>query len=226
MCMWMGPLHTPTAGTSGACRFRASVIRPAGLVKLTSSAGRQLAQVGGDHSTTGSSAGLGEPADARGLLADEAVAPAEVLVLAPGLHPADAELRDDVAGPPDRIAAVGREHHVERVALGVHHALRERADDREAVQVRVHQPQLADRQRRTPPEEPAHQLGGVGRAATDDRDLHRPGRHCWSRGHRSRTTGGRSGGSAAGSAASSRPPGAAGRAGPSRPPGRPARSAR
>ncbi len=66
---------------------------------------------------------LGHAADAGRLLADEAIAAAEVLVLAARFHPAHAQLRGDVGGALDGGAAVGGEDDLKGGALGLHHAL-------------------------------------------------------------------------------------------------------
>ena len=60
------------------------------------------------------------------------------------------------------------QHHLERLAFGLHHALGEPADDLQACSVDIHQPEFCDGQCAHALEEPVDQLRGVRRPSTDD----------------------------------------------------------
>ena len=115
---------------------------------------------------------LGEASGPGGLLADEAEPEWDRLVEEPRLVPADAELHDHevrslerlghLVGQPDRAGPPRRSHH----------ALRERADDREPLRIDVQKDELVDRKAVGALDEPLHELRRVRTAAADHRHLH------------------------------------------------------
>ena len=115
---------------------------------------------------------LGEPPGPRGLLADAAERERDRLVQEPSLVPPDAELHDHEVrslerlghpvGQPDRAGPSRRSHH----------ALCERADDREPHRIDVQQDELVDRKAVRARDEPLDELRRVRAAAADHRHLH------------------------------------------------------
>jgi hypothetical protein len=146
---------------------------PAGLVKLTSVACGASAHIAGDVEHNRHRAQrLGKAAHASGFLADQVVAPAKQLVAVARGLPAHPQLRDHEIGPVDRPAAVAGQLDFEWCVGECGHALRERADHRQPLLVRVDQPDLLQPQHTSAADEPIDQLGCIGAAATNDYDFH------------------------------------------------------
>ncbi|MEY4222304.1 MAG: hypothetical protein RL334_946 [Chloroflexota bacterium] len=123
-------LHTPTAVTSGTWRANASVTRPDGLVKLHVARHLQDYRNGAQR--------LCHAANAGGFLAHETVAQAQVLVCLARVHAAHAQLCGYIGRTAHGGALVRAEHHLERAALGLQHALGKAAHHRQAFGVDVH----------------------------------------------------------------------------------------
>ena len=67
----------------------------------------------------------------------------EVFVVAARFHHAHAQLRADIRRALHRLALIVRQHHFERRAFRLDHALRKSADDLQALRIDIHQPQFA-----------------------------------------------------------------------------------
>ena len=115
---------------------------------------------------------LAEAARAGRLLADAAAGQRHRLVGQPRGLPADADLDEHDVGALDGAIEVAGERQRPVEALAREHALGQPADDLAALRVDVVQHELADVEARALAREPGHQLGRVGRAGADDRDLH------------------------------------------------------
>ena len=89
---------------------------------------------------------------------------------------ADAQLDEDEVGAVDGGVAIRRPDEPARPALPAEHPLGEPADDLEPLGVDVEQGELVDRQAVGAAREAVDELGRVGAAAADDRELqaHRP----------------------------------------------------
>ena len=85
---------------------------------------------------------------------------------------ADPELQQHHVGVRDALDHVARVADHAGVPGAGEHAAGDAAHEGEALGIGVHEPQLVDRQERAQPREPVDELGGVGGAPSDDRDLH------------------------------------------------------
>ncbi len=104
----MPTLHTPTACTSGCVAAEGFGDQPGrvGEVEQQGIRGGLLDVFGDVQDDRDGAQGLGHAAHAGGFLADEAVALAEVLVIAAGLHLPHAQLGDDIVCAADGLALV------------------------------------------------------------------------------------------------------------------------
>ena len=137
----------------------ASVMIPAGLVKLMSQA----------------SGAVGVAARAGGLLTDHTVAQGDGLVLGAGVQTANPELGDDEVGALNGLGAVHRGVDL-HVALGLGgHALGQRGDGVQLLLPHgdVHQPQLLDGQGVFTVKQALQKLGGIAAATADDSHFQR-----------------------------------------------------
>ena len=165
-------LQSPIARWSWS--ISAWATRPAGFVKSSSHAPSAPCggRVAGDVEHDGNGAKrLGEPARAGRLLADQAKPGRDGLVLQPGGEAADAQLHEHERRALDRSPAVGGAREPARESLPAQDPGGEPADDVQPALVDVVQDDLGDAQPLGAQAEALDQLGGVGAAAADNRDL-------------------------------------------------------
>ena len=134
--------------------------------------GAEAAHVVGDREDHGNGAQrLGEAARAGGLLPDAAEARRDGLVAQARRHAADAKLHEHERRPVDGRLSLGSRHETAGKLELAQDASREPADDREAAFIDVVQDELVDGQNVAAQADALDELGGVGAAAADDRDL-------------------------------------------------------
>jgi hypothetical protein len=109
---------------------------------------------------------------ARGLLADAAAGERQRLVAQPRRLAADADLDEHRVGAVQRAVELAGDGERAREALALEHPAGEGADDLAALGVDVVQDELAEPEALLLARQARHQLGRVGGAAADDRQLH------------------------------------------------------
>ncbi len=148
---------------------------PTGFVKSTiqaPSAARSRGALGDlEHDRDGAQR-LRQAAGAGRLLADAAAGERHGLVREPRLLAADADLDEDEVGAFDSAVEVVRDDELPLEALPLEHPRCHLTDDPAPLGVDVVQDELVDVDPGSLPRQPGDELGRVGRAAADDRDLH------------------------------------------------------
>ena len=168
----MATLHSPTARWPASSSAR--VTMPTGLVKSTiqapGSARRRACSA--MSSTRGTvRRALARPPGAGGLLPDAVVVKRPRLVPVARRLAADAQLDQHRGGAVEGVVQVVGPSDGRRMPVPAHDPRRHRADRGQPRLVRVDQDELGHPGGE--PAEPVGELRGVGRAATDHRDLHR-----------------------------------------------------
>src|SRR5262249_32400819 len=113
-----------------------------------------------------------EAAGTRGLLADAPAGEGKGLVLEARCLAPHADLDEDEVGAVYRAVEIVRDLDATVVALLVEHPLRHAAHGLAPIGVDILQPELAEVEPVAVPGESGNELGRVGRAAADDRELH------------------------------------------------------